>query len=185
MLAAAHTIQYVSAMLCAEQVGKNVPREPFSALQQKRSRLDGGKEIDGTDRKKLDVNEPEPQGHIVREELNASAEGRATHKTYSQVPLTGCHQSMLHTYRLPQSFGAGLDDEEGIYRLDEKGLSSGTGAKVNQAWFPWSTDEKGQATHFLLADGTQASNEDIKRCQKLFVESCSGEPSPAYPEPQP
>ena len=106
VLQAASTLQYESATLPAEQLGVTVPPEPFSTEQQSRSRLDGGLEVDGeTRRDLLEVTAAEPQGHVVRERTLAEAEQRSFRNPYRQVPLTGCHQSMLPCYRSSAAVG--------------------------------------------------------------------------------
>ena len=105
MLRCAATIMYDSATLPAEQLGEEVLPEPFSKKQQVQSRLDGGEEIDGSCRTKLKVTPPEPQGHVTRERTTAEAELRACRSFFKEVPLTGCQQSAMPTYRLPQAFG--------------------------------------------------------------------------------
>ena len=96
---------YDSAALPGEQLGEEVLPEPFSRQQRVQSRLDGGEEIDGSRRTPLEVTPLEPPGHVVRERTVAEAELRARRNCYTEVPLTGCQQSAMPTYRLPQAFG--------------------------------------------------------------------------------
>ena len=105
LLECAATIMYDSAVMPAKQHGEKVLPEPFSKKQQVYSRLDGGEEIDGSRRMLIEVTPPEPQGHVVHERTIAENEQRSCRNMYKEVPLTGCQQSMLPTYRLPQSFG--------------------------------------------------------------------------------
>ena len=107
---------YDSATLPGEQLGEEVLPEPFSRKQRVQSRLDGGEEIDGSSRTSLEVTPSEPPGHVVRERTVAEAELRASRNPYSEVPLTGCQQSALPTYRLPQAFGQiEVPDEHGLW----------------------------------------------------------------------
>ena len=53
LIACASTIQYEAATLSATQTKQEVPVEKFTRRQQELSRLDGGVEIDGTQRKTL------------------------------------------------------------------------------------------------------------------------------------
>jgi hypothetical protein len=104
LLNAAATIQYDSATLPAEQLGQLVLPETFTRKQQHQSRLDGGIEIDGSSREHLDITDAAEPGHISRERNIASSEDRPSRGAFKFVPLTGCQQSCLPTYRLPQAF---------------------------------------------------------------------------------
>ena len=116
LLQCAATIMHDSAILPDKQLGEEVLPEPFYKKQQLQSRLDGGEEIDGTRRTSLEVTPPEPQGHVVRERTLAEAELRAPRNFYREVPLTGCQQSLLPTYRLPQAFGRiEVPDDYGLW----------------------------------------------------------------------
>ena len=92
LLECAATIMYDCALLPAKQLDEKVLPEPFSRKQQLQSRLDGGEEIDGSKREKLEVTAPEPSGHVVHECATAEAEQRACRNFYREVPLTGCQQ---------------------------------------------------------------------------------------------
>ena len=82
-------------------MGQTVLPEKFTAKQQQQSRLDGGFEEDGvTQRPLLEVTADERQGHEVLEHRRAAAERRPPSNCYSQVKLTGCHQSLMPTYRI-------------------------------------------------------------------------------------
>ena len=94
--------------------------EKFTAKQQKQSRLDGGVELDGSQRQLLPVTAPELPGHHELEQRRANAEGRAPVSMYTQASLQGCHQSLMPTYRLPQNLGARkVLDEVGMHRPGE------------------------------------------------------------------
>ena len=119
LLACASSVQYEDSTLPAQQMAQTVLPEKFTAKQQQQSRLDGGFEEDGvTKRAELQVTADELQGHEVLEHRRAAAEGRPPSRCYSQVELTGCHQSLMPTYRLPQRIGT-------ILPLDELGMASG------------------------------------------------------------
>ena len=118
LLACASSLQYEDSTLPAHQMGQTVLPEKFTAKQQQISRLDGGLEEDGvTTRPLLETTNDERQGHEVLEHRRADAERRPASNCYSQVPLTGCHQSLAHTYRLPQRIGT-------IQPLDELGMAN-------------------------------------------------------------
>ena len=60
LLRCASTVQYEAATLPARQMKQQLPREKFTLRQQQLSRLDGGLEIDGTERDKLEPTPEEP-----------------------------------------------------------------------------------------------------------------------------
>ena len=78
-----------------------VPPEKFTQRQQELSRLDGGLEIDGTERIKLEPTAEEPLGHIAAEQDAAALANRPVRNAYREVPLTGCDNSLLPAYRQP------------------------------------------------------------------------------------
>ena len=97
----ATTLQYETATLPAKQMQHTVPAEKFTVRQQELSRLDGGLEIDGSYRQKVEPSPEEPLGHIAAEKERASQEHRPLKDTYRELPLTGCHNSLLPVYRQP------------------------------------------------------------------------------------
>ena len=58
-------------------------------------------EIDGTVRDKLEPTPDEPIGHIAAEQDAAVPGNRPVRNAYREVPLTGCHNSLLPLYRQP------------------------------------------------------------------------------------
>ena len=70
----ASTLQYETATLPAKQMQQAVPVEKFIARQQELSRLDGGLEIDGSNRQNVDPSPEEPLGHIAAEGDKATLE---------------------------------------------------------------------------------------------------------------
>ena len=167
-LKAAETIQYDSATLCAEQLGEKVLEEPFSRKHQLQSRLDGGLEIDEiTQRRLIDVTADEPAGHLRRERDLAEAELRTCRPSFKNVPLTGCHQSMLPLYRLPGCFGQ-------IHSLDMFGLVNPkikNPVCLNDA--PWITTEKGEVTGYNLHTGFEATEEQRLEDARAWQQSYS------------
>ena len=134
LIACAETLQYEASTLPAKQMGQDVLPEKFTLKQQKQSRLDGGEELDGSRRPRLEVTEPELPGHHVLEKRKANTDGRETLSMYSQASLKGCHQSLMPSYRLPQSLGARKI-------LDEVGMFCGSGAESSQVIPPhWDVD---------------------------------------------
>ena len=117
--AAASTLQYDSAVLAAEQLGVEVPPEPFTERQRRQSRYDGGTEEDGRVRDLVPVTGPPKQGHVAREEAAAISGQRPLRDTYKAVPLTGAQQSMLPSYRLASRFMNFTElDEDGLVAED-------------------------------------------------------------------
>ena len=80
---------------------QGVPAEKFTPRQQELSRLDGGLEIDGAQRWKLEPTPDEPLGHIVAEEHRAALENRPVRDAYREEPLAGCNNSILPLRRQP------------------------------------------------------------------------------------
>ena len=162
----AATIMYDCAAKPGEQVGETVLPEPFSKTQQLHSRLDGGEEIDGSKRALLEVTAPEPQGHVVCERILAEAELRACRNFYREVPLTGCQQSALPRYRLPQAFGR-------IEPPDEHGLWHSSGGVASDLFpatdEPWIQDQDGKVTGLRLPGGAEASSADIEQDARAWA----------------
>ena len=148
------TIQYDCATLPAEQLGVSVIPEPVSKAQQRASRLDGGMEENGEQRPRLEITEPEPPGHIAEEARKAAVERRPPKHGYKEVPLTGCHQSVMPLYRLFGSFGRiAAPDERGLY---SEGREVDTRRFLVGAELPWRTDEKGRVLGYNLPNGQAA-----------------------------
>ena len=106
----------------------------------------------------VEVTPPEPQGHVVHERTIAENEQRSCRNMYKEVPLTGRQQSMLPTYRLPQSFGR-------IEMLDEHDLCdiSSSVRHTPHTETPWIEEEDEQIARFRLPDGLEASPEDLRQ----------------------
>ena len=66
----------------------------------------------------LESTKEELPGHHVLEYRRAAHEETEPRPMYSQVSLQGCHQSLMPSYRLPQSVGS-------IRILDEVGIADG------------------------------------------------------------
>jgi hypothetical protein len=153
LLACASSLQYEDSTLPAHQMGQTVLPEKFTAKQQQQSRLDGGVEEDSvTERPLLETTADERQGHEVLEHRRAAAERRPPSNCYSQVDLTGCHQSLMPTYRLPQRIGS-------ILPLDELGMaSSPSTTSAERPVVIWTEDE--ETNHVsnvcLVTDGATA-----------------------------
>jgi len=120
LAAVASTMQYECSTLPGRQLAVQLPPEPFSAKQQRQSKLDGGLELDGSTRRALlEITPPEPWSHIAEEKIRASSEHREPRHPYKELPLTKCQLFTWPSYRWPHSFGKN-------YQLSDEGyLKSG------------------------------------------------------------
>ena len=168
LIRCAETLQYEASTLPARQMGQTVLPEKFTEKQRRQSRLDGGIELDGSERKPLPVTAPELPGHHVLEQRRAAREGRPPVSMYSQASLQGCHQSLMPSYRLPQNPGARkVLDEVGMHCHD---------ASAEAVSFPpaWNVDDKTDSvTGITKASGDSvvqpASHDDLIEDAKLFA----------------
>jgi hypothetical protein len=79
LLSMATTVQYEAAAESGTQMGvQNLPPEPFTAKQQRQSRMDGGEDEDGSVREYVAIALPVEQPHIAKERNRAAAENRTT-----------------------------------------------------------------------------------------------------------
>ena len=159
----ASTLQYEAATLSARQMQQTVPPERFTARQQELSRLDGGFEIDGTQRQTLQPTPAEPLGHIAAEDDQASLENRPVRNAYRDVQLTGCHNSLLPAYRQPH-----LAFQE-FPMLDEFGrhVRTQNDAAALQSLptiLPWQVSENGEVTEAVSPDtGTTITTDEFRK----------------------
>ena len=108
LLETAQCVQYEAAREPAAQLGVHVREEPFSARQQRQSRMDGGEDDDGSRRDLVKIAPPVEQPHIERARLRASAENALPSfgaSAFKNLPLTGAFQSSFPAYRLRSSLG--------------------------------------------------------------------------------
>ena len=126
-------LQYEAATLSATQMKQGVPAEKFTPRQQELSRLDGGLEIDGTQRRKLERTPDEPLGHIVAEEHRAALENRLVRNAYREVPLTGCHNSILPPLPAASFSFPGCPDSRRIRLSPRRGRWRGSAAKPSNS----------------------------------------------------
>jgi len=168
LIRCAETLQYEASTLPAKQMGQTVSPEKFTKKQQQQSRLDGGTELDGSQRKCLPLTEPELPGHHVLERRKAASEGRPWLSMYSQASLKGCHQSLMPSYRLPQNPGARK-------MLDEVGMTCHDTNAATTAFPPvWDIQE--DAEHVLAIQKASdagvaqpASREDLVQDANQFA----------------
>ena len=104
VMAAAASIVFCSSCEIGRQLHVDLPEQPFSAAQQKRTRMDGGRELDGTSRTLLPIVPPLDEPHLALEKQSAALNHRQPRAAYD-VPLSGSRHSSSPTYRLLQSFG--------------------------------------------------------------------------------
>ena len=112
----------------------------------------------------MEVTEGELPGHMALEMERASLERRPPRRGYKDVPLTGCHQSVLPLYRLPAVFGQiSGPDERGLFREEDGGsVGEGKEAGLLQAGAqPWVLDDGGRVLGFKLPNGEVAAYDDI------------------------
>ena len=87
----------------ARQLGlADVRPQPFTARQQRQSRMDGGEEEDGSQRDAVALSPPVEQPHIEQERARAAAENRMPAlgpAAFRNLPLTGAFQSTFPSYR--------------------------------------------------------------------------------------
>ena len=147
-----------------------VSAEKFTPRQQELSRLDGGFEIDGTQREKLEPTPDEPLGHIVAEEHRATLANRPVRNAYREVPLTGCHNSILPLYRQRRlAF-------QNFPILDEFGCHQdlADGSTILQSLptpLPWQLADNGVVAHAISPAGGTVSTQDFEQDAQRFAPS--------------
>ena len=151
----ASTVQYDAAREPARQLGVDLRPEPFTAKQQRQSRMDGGEEEDGTLRDHVELSPPVEQPHVERECRLAIAESRVPRQgsaAYREVPLTGALQSSFPAYRQRSHFGD-LGDTVELVESTPRLLTRRLEEIFN-------LDDTGQITEVLLPDGTPSTDAD-------------------------
>ena len=151
----ASTIQYDAAREPARQMDVTLRPEPFTAKQQRQSRLDGGEEDDGTMRECVDLAPPIEQPHVERERLLAAAESRNPRlgsAAYREVPLTGAIQATFPAYRQRSYFGD-LGDVTQLAATTPR-------FTTRRLEDMYTLDEEGKIVDVLLPDGTASSEVD-------------------------
>ncbi|MDA8609367.1 hypothetical protein N9L19_00470 [bacterium] len=162
LLATACTMQYEAAKESARQLGvDDIPPEPFTAKQQRQSRMDGGEDEDGSMREYVQLAPPVEQPHITKERARAAAENRTPmlgSAAYRKLCLTGAFQATFPWYRQRSSFGrlsavSQLTDADG----------DASDASVRNTADIFQVDETGEVLAALLPDGTQSTSEDLHK----------------------
>ncbi len=160
LLSTAVTVQYEAANEPARQLGRpDVAAEPFTARQQRQSRMHGGEEEDGSLREEVALGPPVEQPHLVQERSRAAAENRVLAvgaAAYRGVPLTGAFQSTFPSYRHRTSFGllsGAPQPAVPTEQLDAEPPRRGTDL--------FALSEDGAIEGVLKPDGSPASVEEI------------------------
>ena len=167
LLATACSVQYESANEPALQMGiDDLPDEPFTEKQQRQSKMDGGKEDDGTTVRELArLQPPVEQEHVARERRAAAAGNRNQLKgtaAFREMPLTCAHQSSFPAYRLRGSFAQLIAADAGAPQPGAPRISAGEDTLCQ-------TNETGEVVAFLLPDGTEATEDDLEADAKLWA----------------
>ena len=164
LMRAASALQYDSVVLPGRQLSVSLLPEPFSAQQQRRSRLDGLPEEmddDGRARQCLPISEAEPNGHVKAELCSSVAEQRMPRDAYKELPLTGAMQSMMPSYRLPTSFSRIRAPDEYGHSSHEDGGKHGVGGGLCDIGGAYVLGSRGEVVGARLPSGSPASEEDL------------------------
>lgn len=110
----------------------------------------------------------EPLGHIAAEQDAAALANRPVRNAYREVPLTGCHNSLLPAYRQPhlafQTFP--MLDEYGRHVRTSEASSV---LKSLPTPLPWEVNEKGEVTDAISPEATSVSPEMFRRDAERFA----------------
>ena len=153
------TVQYETTAESGMQMGvQDLPPEPFTAKQQRQSRMDGGQDEDGSCREYVAIAPPVEQPHIVKERNRAAAVNRpelSGTAAYKNLPLTGAFQATFPRYRQRSSFG-NIGDQFQLTGADNEIIDASvrTNACVHQV------DEAGEVIAHLLPNETESTPED-------------------------
>ena len=142
---------------------------------ERRCRLDGGEDEDGTVRlPNVDVVPAPVPLHVLRERAQATVEGRAMRHPYRGMPLTGAPPARFPQYLLANQFDRYADlDENGHdpQTIETGALEHAIGDEIggtgcNTGWVNpadlYITDEDGKVQGFRKADGSMASKEELE-----------------------
>lgn len=170
ILKACTSLQYDSAVLSATQLGVDVRPEPFTTRQQRLSRMDGGVELDGSVRELVEVTGAEQPGHLLVEEAASVAEQRPPRHPYKETSLRGAVQSLLPTWRSPQSFGRIVTpDEFGHYDIKPSTVTCDAG--LNDVNTVYSLEHNGQVSGFVMPNGDEATPADLQADAEAWATS--------------
>ena len=160
VLSMAITVRYEAASESGTQMGvQSLPPQPFTAKQQRQSRMDGGEDEDGSIREYVAIVPPVEQPHIAKERNRATAESRTAMlgtTAYKKLPLPGAFQATFPRHRQRSSFGNATDVVQftgGDGDAPEAPLRSN--ASVHEP------DETSEVVAHVLRNGTQKHFRDM------------------------
>ena len=167
LLDAAATVQYEAAREPGIQLSVDDLRpEPFTARQQRQSRMDGAEDEDGTIRELVQIAPPLVQPHIERERSLASSQNRMAREgaaAYRNVPLTSAFQCIYPWFRLRTSFHRLGCASQPTECDDAQELSERSFADV------FDLDEVGRVTAVLKPDGEESTTDDLHADARLWA----------------
>ena len=172
LLGAATTTQYDSARETARQMHVEVREEPFTARQQRQSRMDGGEEDDGALRSYVQVAPPVEQPHKEREQCRALAQGRMPlggGASYRELPLTGAFQSTFPAYRQRASFGLLGPASHLTAQEEAQDGEAARAVRTRPMHQMFGLDEDGRVETVHKEDGTVASEADIQADARALI----------------
>ena len=140
----------------------DLPPEPFTAAQQRQTRMDGGDDEDGSRREFCPEGPPVVQPHVEREIARALAENRNAlvgAAAYRDLPLTGAFQATFPWYR--QSFA--FSDLGDPTKPTQGHIRYRPDAEL------FSLDENGKVLKVLKPDGMHANQEDLETDAALWA----------------
>ena len=164
-------MQYEASREPGLQLGVSLPPEPFTSVQQKQSRMDGGLEDDGSQRDHVPLAPPYIQPHIAAEQRRAAFQNREARSgtvAFKELPLTGALQSSFPRYRQRASFCSSFSAPE----------PDGSAVPSVSLHHVFEVDEDGNVSHAKGPNGEKATEEEIredaKEWAKAFVKDVYG-----------
>ena len=164
LVEAAVSVQYDSAIEAGSQLCVALPPAPFSAVQQRQSRLDGGTEEDGTTRGFLQQTPPDVPGHLLRHMMEPPAPTSAGELRRDELPLTGHENSMLPKYRLLCRTFRNKPAQPGGAAQPADGPSGGAAQPADGpagAHAPMVLNSAGEVLYWRCPDGRAATAGDL------------------------
>ena len=155
LLSTAATVLYESAREPQLHLVVSVMPEPFTALQQSQSRMDGGFVDDGSRRDLVPVEPAFVQPHIAEEQRVAGAEGREARAgtlAFKEVPLIDAIQSVFPAYRQRASF---CD----VFSAPEPDACAVACRSLHELF---EVDQEGKVLHAKKTNGETATEEEVR-----------------------
>ncbi|MCP4200797.1 MAG: hypothetical protein GY769_02535, partial [bacterium] len=174
LLETAVTVQFDAARLSGRQLGIDLRAEPFTARQQRQSRMDGGEEEDGTLRECVDVAAPVEPVHVERERSLAAALSRQPltgTAAYRDLSLTGAFQSIFPAYRQRSSFCLLAWQSQPTLNIIAGPADTASSKTCHPRRLKdlFTVDEHGQILEILKPDGTVSSEADREADAKQWA----------------